>query len=167
MKQNIRVLQASLGNIKKEIEKIELSLVGVDTEQLEEKTKDAAKAVDIANQNITNKSREQEQLEKKKKDAEDQTMDLNLAISKLSGQQNEILAQWKSSDLIDTPIFQTLVNKREALLDQADSIKQRTDELNKLAEELGRWNAAKSLKHSIRKSRQYVKMKMSSYIWKK
>ncbi|MBC7759506.1 MAG: AAA family ATPase [Phormidesmis sp. FL-bin-119] len=139
---NIRMLQATLENSKKEIEKLDLSLAAVDTEQLEEKTSDATKAVDTATQNITNKSREQEQIEMKKKDAEDQIMDLNLAASKLNGQQNEILEQWKSCDLIDTPLLETLVNKRETLLKQADSIKQSSEELNKLAEELGRWNAA-------------------------
>lgn len=139
---NLRVLQVSLGNIKHGIEKIELSLAGVDTEQLEGKTNDAKKAVDIAIQNITNKSREQEQIENTKKEAEDQIMDLNLAISKLNGQQNEILEQWKSCDLIDSPLLETLVNKRVELLEQADFIKQRTEELNKLAEELGRWNSA-------------------------
>lgn len=139
---NIRMLQASLDNIKHEIEKIDLSLATVDTKQLDEKITDATKAVDTATQNITNMSREQEQIEKNKKNAEDQIMDLNLAVSKLNGQQNEILEQWKSCDLIDIPLLETLVKKRETLLKQADSIKQRSEELNRLAEELGRWTAA-------------------------
>lgn len=139
---NIRVLQASLDNTKHEIENIDLSLASVDTEQLDEKIADSIKAIDTATQNITNKSRDQEQIEKNKKEAEEQIMDLNLAVSKLQGQQNEILEQWKSCGLIDAPTLESLVNKKETLLKQADSIKQNSEELNKLAEELGRWTAA-------------------------
>jgi exonuclease SbcC len=139
---NIRVLQASLDNIKLELEKIDLSLSVVGVEQLDAKMSDASKEVDTVTQNITNKSRDQEQIEKNKKEAEDQIMDLNLAVTKLQGQQNEILEQWKNLGLIDTPTIETLINKREAIIRQADSIKQGSEVLNKLAEELGRWTAA-------------------------
>lgn len=139
---NIRVLQASLDNTKHEIEIIDLSLSAVDLEKLDVNIDDATQAIDTATQNITNKSRDIEQIERKKKEAEDQIMDLNLAVSKLKGQQNEILKQWEKCGLIDSPTLETLVNKREMLLKQADSIKQRSEELNKLAEELGRWTAA-------------------------
>jgi exonuclease SbcC len=139
---NIRVLQASLDNIKLEIERIDLSLAAVDVEKLDASLDDATIAVDTATRNITDKSRDQEQIEKNKKEAEDRIMDLNLAVSKLQGQQNEILEQWRNCGLIDTPFLEKLVNKRETLLKQADSIKKSSEELNKLAEELGRWTAA-------------------------
>lgn len=139
---NLRMLQASLGNTKQEIEKIDLSLAGVDTEQLDKKITDAAEAIDIAIQNITNKSRDQEQIAKRKKEAEGLIIDLNLAISKLQGQQKEILEQWNSCGLAVAPALEALINKRQELIKQADNIKQSSEELNKLAEELGRWTAA-------------------------
>lgn len=142
---NIRVLQASLDNTKHEIEKINLSLSDVDLENLDANIIDANLAVDVANRNLTNKLRDQEQLEKNKKESDDRIIDLNLTAAKLQGQQNEILEQWKNCDLIDTPSLETLVNKRETLLKQIDSIKQSSEELNKLSEELGRWTAAEKL----------------------
>ena len=139
---NLSMLHASLDNTKREIERIALPLAAVDAEQLDKKITDATKAVDIATQNITNMSRDQEQIEKNKKEAEDRIIDLNLSVSKLQGQQNEILEQWKNCGLNDTPALKMLLNKRETLLKQADYIKQSSEELNKLAEELGRWTAA-------------------------
>jgi len=139
---NLSMLQTSLDNTKREIEKIALPLAAVDEEQLDKKITDATKAVDIATKYITNKSRDQEQIEKNKKEAEDRIVDLNLSVSKLQGQQNEILEQWKNCGLIDTPALEMLLNKRETLLKQADYIKQSSEELNKVAEELGRWTAA-------------------------
>jgi DNA repair protein SbcC/Rad50 len=139
---NLRMLQASLDNTRQEIEKIDLSLAGVDIEQLDKKITDVTDAIDIAIQNITNKSRDQEQIEKSKNEAEVIIIDLNLAISKLQGQQNEILEQWNSCGLTDAPTLEALINKRQALIKQADTIKQSSEELNKLGEELGRWTAA-------------------------
>jgi exonuclease SbcC len=139
---NIRVLQASLDNTTHEIEKIDLSLSDVNLEMLDTNIEEVTKAVDTATQNITNNSRDFENIEKKKKEAEDQIMDLDLAVSKLKGQQNEILKQWENCGLIDSPTLEALVAKRGMLLKQAESIRQRSEELNKLAEELGRWTAA-------------------------
>ena len=87
---NISMLAASLENIKKEIERINLSLSTVDLEQLDTKITSATKEIEIATLNITDKSRVQEQIEQAKKEAEGQIMDINMVISQLQGQQNEI-----------------------------------------------------------------------------
>lgn len=139
---NISMLSASMENIKSEIERINLSLSSVDIEQLDTKIAGATKEIETATLNITAKSRAQEQIEQTKKEAESQIMDLNMAVSKLQGQQNEILAQWKDNDLINSPSLATLTIRRDKLTKQADSIKQSLEELNKLSEELGRWTAA-------------------------
>lgn len=138
----IRVLQTSLDNTKLEIERIDLALPAVDLAELDANINSAGQAVDIAIQNITSKSREAEQIERRKKDAEVQIMDLNLAISKLNGQQNEILNQWERLGFIGRPNLETLINKREVLVKQATVIKQSSEQLDILTEELGRWAAA-------------------------
>ncbi|MEO6734608.1 MAG: hypothetical protein ABIN01_25530 [Ferruginibacter sp.] len=139
---NISMLTASMENIKSEIERINQSLSTVDVEQLDTKIAGSAKEIETATLKITDKYRVQEQIEQTKNEAEGQIIDLNMAVSKLQGQQNEILAQWKDSDLINTPSLENLTIRRGKLIKQADSIKQILEELNKLGEELGRWTAA-------------------------
>jgi exonuclease SbcC len=65
-----------------------------------------------------------------------------MTISKLQGQQNEILTQWKEVDLPDNPSIDKLSQRKETLMQQADSIKKSTAILDKMSEELGRWAAA-------------------------
>ena len=133
---------AQLENIKNEIERISLSLSTVDVEELDTKVAVATKGIETATSNITERYRVQAQIEQTKKEVDGQIMDLNMAVSKLQGQQNEILEQWKNCGLINTPSVENLNNKRDVLKKQADSIKQKLEELNKLGEELGRWIVA-------------------------
>ena len=76
------------------------------------------------------------------KESEEQIADLNMAISKLQGQRNEILAEWKDGSLIEPPSLDNLNLGKNKLIKQSDLIKKGIEDLNKMSDELGRWNAA-------------------------
>jgi exonuclease SbcC len=139
---NIGELTISLENIKSEIEKINQSLSVINVEQLDTQIADSTKKIDTTTLEITEKSRAKEKLEQKIKESEKQIIDLNMSISKLKGQQNEILAEWKESSLIEPPSLEKFNGGKDKLIKQADSIKKGFVELNKLSDELGRWTAA-------------------------
>lgn len=139
---NISELMASLENIKSEIEKIDLSLSKVRIDQLDTEIAATTKEIETVTLKITKKSRIREQIEQIKKETEDQIRDLNMSISKLNGQQNQILAEWNNSSLLNPPSNENFNKGKDKLLKQANSIKNGIYELNKLGDELGRWTAA-------------------------
>jgi exonuclease SbcC len=139
---NINTLTVSLENIRNEIEKISNELSTIDLEQLDAKIADLEKGIEITSNEITNKSRVQEQTKQFKKEVDDQILDLNMTISKLQGQQNEISTQWKETGLLNDPSAEELSYSKQILIQQAASIKKSLEELDKLSEELGRWSAA-------------------------
>lgn len=142
---NIGALTASLENSMNEIQKINQSLIASDTENLDLRIVDIEKEVEIATSELTVKSRSQEQIERGKRETDSEIIDLNMAVSRLQGQQNEILEQWKDCDLSESPSLENLVSKRDEFMKQAVLIRQSLAELNKLSEELGRWTAAEKL----------------------
>lgn len=139
---NISTLTVSLENIKNEIEKINQSLSLINTDLLDSQISTIATEIEATTLKITDDTRVREQLEKAKREAEEQITDLNMAISKLQGQRNEILAEWKDSSLIQPPSLENLNVGKTKFIKQSDLIKKGLEDLNKMSDELGRWNAA-------------------------
>lgn len=139
---NVSKLAVSLEILKTEIEKINQSLSIINIDSLDSQFSTVAKEIEATTLKITYNSRNIEQIEKIKREAEEQIADLNMTISKLQGQQNEILEEWKNSNLIEPPSLDNLNVGRTKLVKQSDIIKKRLDDLNKISDELGRWSAA-------------------------
>lgn len=139
---NISTLKVSLENIKIEIEKINQSLSLINIDLLDSQISTIATEIEATTLKITDNIRTREQIEKVKKESEEQIADLNMAISKLQGQRNEILAEWKDGSLIEPPSLDNLNLGKNKLIKQSDLIKKGIEDLNKMSDELGRWNAA-------------------------
>lgn len=139
---NISKLTISLENIKSEIEKINQSLSVINVDLLDTQIANGTTEIEATTLKITENIRTREQIEKVKKEAEEQIIDLNMAISKLKGQQNEILAEWKDSSLIVPPSLDNFNIGKDKLTKQADFIKKGLKDLNKMSDELGRWTTA-------------------------
>ncbi|GGE49967.1 exonuclease SbcC [Pedobacter psychrotolerans] len=139
---NVTTLTASLENIKTEIEKINQSLSLINIDLLDSQISTIATEIEATTSKITDNTRASEQIVKVKREAEEQITDLNMAISKLQGQQNEILAEWKDSNLIEPPSMDNLNVGKTKLIKQSDLIRKGLEDLNKISDELGRWNAA-------------------------
>ncbi|MDR6734821.1 hypothetical protein [Sphingobacterium sp. 2149] len=139
---NISILTASLESIKSEIEKINQSLLSINTDLLDSQISTIATEIDATTLKITDNTRASEQIVKLRREAEEQITDLNMAISKLQGQQNEILAEWKDGNLIEPPSLSNLNIGKNILILNDELIKKGLEDLNKMSDELGRWNAA-------------------------
>lgn len=139
---NISTLTASLENIKNEIEKINQSLLSINTDLLDSQISTIATEIEATTLKITDNTRASEQIVKVRREAEEQITDLNMAISKLRGQQNEILAEWKDSNLIEPPSLSNLNTGKNKLILNDELIKKGLEDINKMSDELGRWNAA-------------------------
>lgn len=139
---NISKLTISLENIKSEIEKINQSLSVINVDLLDTQIANGTTEIEATTLKINENIRTREQIEKVKKEAEEQIIDLNMAISKLKGQQNEILAEWKDSSLIVPPSLDNFNIGKDKLTKQADFIKKGLKDLNKMSDELGRWTTA-------------------------
>lgn len=139
---NISQLNVSLENIKTEIEKIEQSLSLINIDSLDSQISTTTLEIEATTLKITDNLRLSEQIMKVKKEAEEQIRELNMAVSKLQGQQNEILAEWKDRNLVEPPSFDNFNVGKTNLLKQLDLLKKGLEDLNKINDELGRWNAA-------------------------
>jgi len=139
---NISILTASLESIKSEIEKINQSLLLINTDLLDSQISTIVTEIESTTLKITENSRASEQIMKAKREAEEQITDLNMVITKLQGQQNEILAEWKDSNLIEPPSLNSLNAGKNNLILNDELIKKGLADLNKMSDELGRWNAA-------------------------
>jgi exonuclease SbcC len=139
---NISILTASLESIKSEIEKINQSLLLINTDLLDSQISTIATEIEATTLKITHNNRASEQIVRIKREAEEEITDLNMAISKLQGQQNEILAEWKDSNLIEPPSLDNLNTGKNKLILNDELIKKGLEDLNKMSDELGRWNAA-------------------------
>lgn len=139
---NVITLKVSLENVKTEIEKINQSLSLINTDLLDSQISTIATDIEATTLKITDNNRASEQIVKVKREVEEQITDLNMAISKLQGQQNEMLAEWKDSNLIEPPSFDNLNIGKNKLILNDRLIKKGLTDLNKMSDELGRWNAA-------------------------
>jgi exonuclease SbcC len=139
---NLNTLTLSIENIKTEIDKISTELSAIDLEQIDTKINAAEKEIERISTAITDKSRAQEQTDQTKKEIETQIIDLKMNISKLQGQQNEILTQWKEVNLPENPSIDKLSQRKETLIQQTEAIKKSIATLDKISEELARWRAA-------------------------
>lgn len=139
---NAITLAASLENIKTEIEKINQSLSLINIDLLDSQISTTTKEIEATTLKISDNARASEQIVKVKREAEEQIKDLNMIMSKLKGQQNEILAEWQDSNLIEPPSLDNLNVGKTKHIKQSDLIKIGLEDLNKMSDELGRWNAA-------------------------
>lgn len=139
---NVSTLTSSLENVKSEIEKMNQSLSLINIDLLDSQISTIATEIETITLKITKNNRASEQIVKAKREAEEQITDLNMAISKLRGQQNEILAEWKDSNLIEPPSMDNLNTGKNKLILNDELIKKGLADLNKMSNELGRWNAA-------------------------
>lgn len=139
---NVSKLTVSLENVKTEIGRIIQSLSTVNIDLLDSQISSVAKEIETDTTKISNISSNIERIEKIKKEAEEQITDLRMVISKLQGQQNEILAEWKESNLTEPPSLDNLNEGRNKLIRQSDLLSRGLEDLNLISEELGRWNAA-------------------------
>ncbi|AJH15840.1 AAA family ATPase [Myroides profundi] len=139
---NVITLKVSLENVKTEIEKINQTLSLINTDLLDSQISTIATEIEATTLKITDNNRASEQIVKVKREVEEQITDLNMAISKLQGQQNEMLAEWKDSNLIEPPSLDNLNIGKNKLILNDRLIKKGLADLNKMSDELGRWNAA-------------------------
>jgi chromosome segregation ATPase len=89
----VSTLTVSLDILKQEIDKINSELSTVDLEQLDTEVVDVEKQIEEKILEIRDKVRHKEVTEQLKRQIETQIQELNMTISNLQGQQNEIITQ--------------------------------------------------------------------------
>lgn len=139
---NIGTLNSSSKISETEIANIEKELSTADANDLDGQISAVETSLQQIAEQISQTERDLVEKEEKKTEVEKNISNLKISIARLEGHANEILTEWLSAGLLDEPSNEQFLRVRTDLNATNERLDKSLQTLEKLGEELGRWNVA-------------------------